>query len=253
MEESIKLEIEELSLAEELSSTIQEDYKCISVKINYTKDEYDADLVTPPDEFHSVKAYFNDCKLDIVYSTLGLHLQGENKKPHVHYHLIVRSLPSGTFQSANPMHRKRWQSKEGNEMYTFENVSIRFPKKEDPVWQQLAYPFKEGRPIMVGCKNITKYYNFLMEYATNLYQVSLGNRARQEACDERKKTNLLSLAKLCQDHKSEFTTFKEMMIWLDTSYIAMLDLEDYPDPRNYKTNCQKICVHLGKLKYSDMI
>jgi len=252
MEESIKLEVVELSLAEELSNTIADDYKCISVKINYAKGEY-TDNSTPPDEFHSVKAYFNDCKLDIVYSTLGLHLQGENKKPHVHYHCIVRSLPSGTFQSSNSQHRKRWQAKEGNEMHSFENVSIRFPKKEDPVWQHLAYPFKEGLALKQGIYVDKKYYNFLMDYAKNLYQVSLGNRARQEASDERKKTSLLSLAKLCQEHKSEFSNYKEMMIWLDINYIETLELEDYPDPRNYKANCQKICVSLGKLKYSDIL
>lgn len=242
-----------LSLAEELSQTILDEYRCISVKINYAEDEYDANNIMPPDELASVKAYFYHCKLDVVYSTCGIHLQGDNKKPHVHYHLIVKNLPTGTFQSSNSQHRKRWLAKEDNEVFSFENVSIRFPKKENPVWQHLAYPFKEGLPIVRYNYNIKKYFEFLMEYAKNLYEVSLGNRARQDACNERKKVSLLSLAQLCQENKNEFNNFKEMMIWLDTSYIATLDLEDYPDPRNYKTNCQKICVQLGKLKYSDII
>lgn len=250
----LDLEIQEvqLSLAEELSQSITEECRCISVKINFAKDEYE-DETSIPSEFFSVKSYFADCKLDILYTTCGLHLLGENKKPHIHYHVITRSMPSGTFMSSNSQHRKRWQAKEGNEIFTFENVSIRFPKKESPVWQHLAYPFKEGLPIPKGNNIPKKYLEFLIEYAKNLYQVSLGNRARQDACEERKKTNLLSLAKLCEEHKSEFNNFREMMIWLDTNYIDTLSLEDLPDPRNYKTNCQKIGVFLKKLKYSDIL
>lgn len=248
--ESIECDV---SLAEELSKTILEEYRCISVKINYKKDEYEEAPGEPPDEFYSVTSYFNDCKLDIVYSTLGLHLNGENKKPHVHYHLIVKELPTGTFQSNNSQHRKRWLAKDGKGDYSFENVSIRFPKKEDPVWQHLAYPLKEGLPLKKGEKLPNKYKKFLMEYAVTLYQVSLGNRARQEACDERKKVALISLAKLCEENKSEFKDYRQMVIWLDKNYIETLPLEEYPDPRNYKINCQKIAVNLGKLKYSDIL
>jgi len=171
----------------------------------------------------------------------------------VHYHLIVKSLPSGTFQSNNSQHRKRWLAKEGNETFSFENVSIRFPKKEDPVWQVLSYPFKEGYMMKKGTKIPKKFLDFLIEYGKNLYQVSLGNRARNEACDERKKQALLILAKLCEEHKSEFKDYREMVIWLDTNYIDTLSLEERPDPRNYKTNCQKIASYLGKLKYSDIV
>lgn len=242
-----------MDIPAQLSETIKEEYRCISVKINYDKDEYDASNNKPPNGYYSVEAYFRDYKLDIVYSALGLHLNGENKKPHVHYHLIVKELPSGTFISNNSQHRKRWNSKEGNEIYSFDNVSIRFPKKENPVWCLLSYPFKEGLPIKVGTKIPQLYYKFLLEYGKNLYQVSLGNRARNEACDERKKVALLSLAKLCEDHKSEFADYRQMVIWLDTNYIDTLPLEEKPDPRNYKTNCQKIAIHLGKLKYSDIL
>jgi len=239
----------------QLSESIKEEYRCISVKINYKDGEYDEEnKEQPPDDFHSVSSYFSDCKLEIIYSTMGLHLNGENKKPHIHYHLIVKELPSGTFQSNNSQHRKRWLAKEGNEVFGFENTSIRFPKKENPVWQHLAYPFKEGYIQKRGVKNLnTKQIEFLKDYAINLYQVSLGNRARQEACEERKKVALNTLAKLCEEHKSEFTDYRTMIIWLDTNYIDGLPLDEKPDPRNYKTNCQKIAIHLGILKYSDII
>lgn len=235
-----------------LSESILDTYGCISVKVNYAVGEDVSNNI--PDEFYSVSAYLNDQKLDVVYSTAGIHLNGKNKRPHIHYHLIVKSMPSGTFQSSNSMHRKRWLSKEGNNVYSLDNVSISFPKKEDPVWQHLAYPFKEGFIVKQGVKGLLKtQVDFLMEYGKNLYQVSLGNRARQDACENRKKLALNNLAELCKNNISQFNTLKEMMIWLDDSYIATLELEDYPDPKHYKTNCQKIAVNLGKLKYSDIV
>jgi len=240
-------------LADQLSESILDEYRCISVKINYAKDEFVADNIQPPEELYSVQMYLKDSGVETVYSTCGLHLNGENKKPHIHYHIIAKSLPTGTFQSNNSQHRKRWLAKEGNEINSFDNTSIRFPKKENPVWCHLAYPYKENHPLIRGEKEIKKYKQFLIGYAVNLYQISLGNRAKQEACDERKKVALLSLAKLLEDNKSEFTTYREMVIWLDNNYISKLTLEEYPDPKNYKTNCQKIAVYLGKLKYSDIL
>jgi len=145
--------------------------------------------------------YLKDSGVETVFSSCGLHINGENKRPHVHYHVICKSLPTGTFQSNNSQHRKRWLAKEGNEVSSFENTSIRFPKKENPVWCHLAYPYKENKPIIAGEKNIKKYKQFLIGYAVNLYEISLGNRAKQEACDERKKTALVSLAKLLESTK----------------------------------------------------
>lgn len=252
--EEVQFDILTDPLADQLSKTILDEYRCISIKINFAPGEYDASSNSNiPEELYSVQGYLRDSGVDIIYSSCGLHLNGENKRPHIHYHIIAKSLPTGTFQSNNSQHRKRWLAKEGNEYSTFEHTSIRFPKKENPVWCHLAYPYKENLPIKRGEKNIAKYRQFLIGYAVNLYQISLGNRAKQDASDERKKVALLSLAKLLEDNKSEFTNYREMVIWLDTNYISKLSLEEMPDPKNYKTNCQKICVYLGKLKYSDIL
>lgn len=244
------------SLAEELSQNILDEYRCISCKINFAEDE---DIDEHPHGLFALVYYFMDLKLDVVYSTAGLHLQGENKRPHVHYHLIVRNMPGGTFVSCNSTHRKRWLSKDDNDSWSFDNVSIRFPKKENPVWQHLAYPLKEGKLIKKKIykfelyKNVEKFMPFLTTYAQNLYEVSLGNRARQEACTDRKKHQLNLLYNLCKEHKDKFHSYSEMVIWLDDNYIKKLELDEFPDPRNYKTNCQKICISLGKLKYSDIV
>jgi hypothetical protein len=80
-----------------LSEAIKDDYKLLSIKINY-KDDFDKDnLEEPPTEFYSVQSYLHDNKVEIIYSTLGLHLNGESNKPHSHYHLVVRGFPSSTF------------------------------------------------------------------------------------------------------------------------------------------------------------
>jgi len=240
-------------LADELSKSILDDYRCISVKINYAKDEFVADDVQCPDELFTVMSYFRDSGLEIIYSTCGLHVNGENKKPHVHFHCIVKSLIAGTFQSNNSQHRKRWLAKEGNEIHSFENTSIRFPKKENPVWCHLAYPYKENQPLIKGEKNIKKYKQFLIGYAVNLYQVSLGNRAKQDASEQRKKEARLALGLLCEEHKSEFTSYREMTKWLDVNYIKHLSLEDIPKRSNYQDNCQAVAIKLGILLFSDII
>lgn len=247
--------MEDLPMA--LSESIESTFRIIEVKINYTKQECEEGFeLKPPEAIYSVLAYFQDLKLDIVFATAGIHVNGKSQKPHLHWHLIVRDLPSGTFQTENSKHRHRWLAKEGNECYSFEGVTFRFPKKkEDPVWQVLAYPYKEGlicdhKPLQIISK---EFQNFLIDYGQQLYQVSLGLRARQDACELRKQKALLDLGKLCEDNKDEFSTYREMVIWLEENYISKLSLEEKPDIRNYQKNCQKIANYLGKLKYCDII
>lgn len=247
---------EEVNYSEELSSLILEDYTCISCKINYAVNE---DTEDPPEQLFSLLSYLLDLKLDVVFSTCGKHLNGKNKRPHVHWHLIVKDKLTGTFVTHNSTHRSRWMAKQDNVEFKMDNVSISFPKKKSPVWQHLAYPYKEGHVVnSPGRKlnfNVKKYQQFLTEYAVSLYQVSLGNRARDEACAERKKQALLDLEDLCKNNQSEFSNYVEMVRWLDTAYIQTLDFYkgEYPSTNNYKINCQQVAVKLGLIKYSDII
>lgn len=242
-----------------LSDLITEETKIISCKINYAEGEYQDGILEPPDEIHLVASYLKDCKVDILYSTCGLHLNGENKKPHIHWHMIVKNLPNGSFITNNSQHRKRWLAKEGTD--GFFGVSFRFPKKENPVWQVLSYPYKEGL-VTKCCQKVLDVHNklpsqeikdFLLQYGNTLYQTQLGNNARKDACEERQKKALNDLRRICEDAKDQFSSYNEMILWLDDNYIAKLQLEDYPEPMRYKSNCQKIAVFLGKLKYSHII
>lgn len=243
------------NLAQELTDTITDEHSVICIKVNL-KNAVEPSHGDNLDPLFAFRAYLIANKVQIVYATLGLHALGENGRAHFHWHIIVANIPGGTFLSNNSLHRKRWLAKDNNhQQYSFGDGSIRFPSKEDPVWQCLAYPWKEGNDIIHGAFHIIpeRYCGFLKKYGTDLYQVALGKRARQDACDERKKNALIQLHDLCKQNADQFADYRQMCVWLDQNYILTLSVEEYPDPRNYKTNCQKIAINLGKLKYSDII
>ena len=74
-EKLIVLEI----LEEKLRSNI---FMVLTVKLN---------LVDPDDPFPNwkLKKYFEDCGIRIKYVSQALHLNGEHKVPHYHYHFIL--------------------------------------------------------------------------------------------------------------------------------------------------------------------
>lgn len=237
-----------------LSDSILPEYEVILVKVNYADEEYEEGSLEPPDALYSVKAYLLDKKVDILYSTCGIHLNGEHKKPHAHYHMIVKALPSGEFRSNNSQNRKRWLAKEGNESFSFDNVSFGFPKKLDPVWQTLSYPYKEGlvcSQFNFGLSSQIK--EFLLEYGKNLYQVSLGKNARNEAHEDRKKKALLDILSFCKDRRERFNTFREMVELLEDEYLSKLPVDQKPTFNNYKENCYKVGNTLGIFRYCDKI
>lgn len=245
--------MEDLPMA--LSESIESTFRIIEVKINYSKQECEEGFgLKPPDEIYSVLAYFQDLKIDIVFATAGIHVNGKSKRPHLHWHLIVRDLPSGTFQTENSKHRKRWLAKEGNEEYSFDEVTFRFPKKkEDPVWQVLAYPYKEGlvcdhKPLQIIKK---EFQSFLIAYGQDLYQVSLGLRARQDAADERRRAARDEMEEFAKAHRDRFSNWKEFKEFMEDNYLAKLEV--IPCFTQYKVNLQIVGRRLGIFRYCDYI
>jgi len=242
-----------------LSASILPEYEIILVKCNYAVEEYEDGMSEPPDNLGAAVSYIRDNKIDIVYSSAGIHLNGEHKKPHCHWHMIVKSLPTGSFRSNQSLHRKRWLAKEGNEHFSFDNVSFSFPKKLEPVWQTLAYPYKEG----IECKSsaypelkvgMTKpIKNFLMEYGSNIYQVALGKNAKQDAYENRKKVALIEMLNFCKENRDRFKTFREMLELLEDDYLAKMSPEQKPKFNNYKENCYVVGNTLGIFRYCDKI
>jgi len=246
-------------------------YSAIACKLNLQNYSALASNEVNCEEFpmDEVKQYFRDSGIELKYSVMGLHLQGEKKKPHIHLNCIVL-MSQKVFQSitANAsQHRKRWSNKlikNGDDFDpTFNNVTFQFTQELDSgkaKYSTLAYPLKEGLHVY-GSEYTKLYYtnikkpifDILLELGTTIYNKEVGLHIRQEKCEERKKNALIELQAICESGKQNFTTLREMVLWLDHSYIATLAISDYPDPKNYKTNCQKIAVHLKIAKYSDFI
>lgn len=260
---AIELVIEEQeqvsSLCDEFES-IPDDSMVVNVKLNFEILDEDLDNSLRELPFLDIKNYVKELAGSILYSTTGVHVNGENKKPHIHYHFITPVF----YPPSNPsQHRKRW-AKKVEASLAFLDCSFKFQKLDlsKPKYSVLSYPLKEGL-IVKHSKNIwyvcdekpmtKKQIDFLTDVAESIYQGQLALKQRQDKCEERKKVALTSLYNLCLENKSCFTTYKNMMIWLDSNFIATLELDDYPDPRIYKTNCQKIAVKLGILKYSEIV
>lgn len=240
---------------------IPDDCMVINVKLNF---EAGDDIKEALRELPAldIMHYVQELGCEILFSTIGYHLNGDHKQPHIHYHFITTLFK----QPSNPSrHRKQWFSKNAGVVDSaFLDCSFKFQvlDKKKPKYSTLSYPFKERAPYPYH-KGLFQIYNkqpmmqeqmqFLIDVGSAIYEKELGTKLRQDKCLERKKQSLNDLAKLCQENVNNFSNYNEMVRWLDQNYISNLTLEEYPDPKNYKVNCQKIAVSLGKLKYSDIL
>jgi len=179
--------------------------------------------------------------------------------------LIVEKFNIKSMNSNKSQHRKRWSDRNGfSNDKIFKDVSFVLHEKIDcnnPKYYTLSYPLKENISLwyndpsyyLFNKKPMTeKQLNFLKSVGSEIYNLQVGMHLRREKCEERKKQSLTDLFDLCVKNKIEFNNYREMLNWLDVNYISTLELHDYPDPKNYKTNCQKIAVKLGFMRYSEL-
>lgn len=257
-EENITLTFSEIpTCAEQLEELIPDDATCIAVKINLVDyDPSDNNENWLPPQLNSVRRYLKDCGVEIIGSTAGIHTEGRRQIPHIHYHFICNHYnePSNASQ-----HRRRWLGKNGNEEENLTDISIKYSSLErnKPKYQFLSYPLKEGKRLrqshyytLNGIRMTNEMFNFLLSVGRTIYDTQVALRIRQDKCVERKQLALQELYEICQNQN--FSSFRNMMEWLDDNYIVSLDLSEYPDPKNYKVNCQKIAIKLGLLKYSSL-
>lgn len=234
-------------------NNIPDDAMTIAVKYNYSVDtslnNFNDDI------FFNVLSYLRDSGVDIIACSTGVHFQGERGIPHSHFHLICHRFK----QPANPSgHRRRWTDKQDISDVHLEGLSFKYKTLDTShaKYEFLAYPLKEGnegnfRFYRLKGKQMPRHcIEFLKQVGNAIYQRQVALRLRQDKCAERKQLALSELYELVRD--MEFSSFRQMMEWLDDNYISKLPLEEYPDPKNYKTNCQKIAVKKGILKYSDL-
>lgn len=256
MDDNITLVIEEVNYAEMFETDIPDDCSVIDVKINnVATDPSDVEL-----NFFAIPKYIKDLGCEILFSSVGLHLNGDAGVPHCHWNFITTRVAA----PSNPsQHRSRWMKK-NEELGCFDNVSFKFHNKIDltkPKYNVLAYPLKEGRSLPYA----SRYYKyagqamtkaqikFLINIGQEIYNTELAVNMRRDKCEERKKQSLHDLLDICTKNQDKFYDLRSMLVFLDEAYIATIDIDEYPDPRNYKTNCQKIAVKLGKIKYSDIV
>ena len=133
------------------------------------------------------------------------------------------------------------------------------PTKTIPKYHVLSYPLKEKLMIEEYTKALyidrgtpmkLDKIAFLMEVGKTIYENALASHHRNDLCEERKKNRLLELQEIVKNQK--FNNFRDMVLWLDDNYINNLDVHELPDFRNYKSNCEKVAVKLGILRYSQL-
>lgn len=237
-----------------LENYIPDDATCISVKVNVP--DYDSsDVNFVPPGFSSTLAYLKDSGVEILAFTCGLHLEGENKVPHLHYHFVCNHY---TGDSNPSQHRKRWLRKKGNHLEDFSDASFMYRPIEPnkPKFQFLSYPMKEGHLLR------SKYYmfdgklmtndlrNFLLSIGKTIYDTQVALRMRQAKTQQRKQLAYSELVQLVGDRN--FASFMELCDWFDENYLYKLDYDDIPDPKNYKNNIRRIGIKKRLIRTFDI-
>lgn len=204
------------------------------------------------------------------YATMGLHLDGNMKHPHIHFTVIAMITEKFRKQlDTNASgHRRRYYDKMKKDGYevstTFLNVSLKKTDQIDetkPAYECLAYPLKEGlhaytEPALRKQRYFgvsPEFFQILLNLGTTIYEQRRALHLRQEKCEERKQNALEEIRVVAEEGRGRFSNLRELALYLDTAYIAKLEINKYPDPHNYKVNCQKVAVHMGIAKYSDWV
>lgn len=250
----------------EFEKKIPDDSMCISIKWNVPTEDPAAveGMILIDYPFLEIARYLEHCNIKVLYSTFGYHLLGDAKIPHTHHSLVCSPLSDKDYNSITKnksQHRiDRWFNKQTGLNDQFRFLTWKWTKKIDTSHLKadpLSYPLKEGHHFYETMPE--KYigisqdiFEYLLSVGQAIYNKEVGLHMRQDKCDERKKNALLELFSLVEKNKNKFNNFNSMLIWLDDNYISNLTIGEYPDPKNYKTNCQKIAIRLGFLKYSNL-
>lgn len=245
---------------------VRPEFQVVNVKWNISFEQYEAHGNDAQEE---MEMRFNDCRNflrcrygTVICSSVGLHEEGENGRPHWHFHFIVSQPWKSRNSSTISNERTRYYSTQPHDVVMrMKECTMKFAPVEGslPLWQTLSYPLKEKK----RSQNHEQYIgltapvvNMLEIVGHEIYLAKKGHHEREEKLAKRKADDLSELLKVCEaGHMGqEFTSFREMTLWLDNTFIQKQKFSGVnclPDPVNYVKNVKKIGVYIGLIKYSE--
>lgn len=271
-----------MSILDEIHFDHNHTFVTVKLSLDFLTHDYDG-VEQSPEEQHaywqieidyhwkSIVKYLTDYGLDIVASSVGIHTQGKNEKPHAHFHYLVKiiggSAKKNGVKPSNPSgDRKRWSQKNHELGFVDINTNVEFKyqdlnERKNYHADMLSYPLKEGQPALNrsyytynNMIMLDEMYNALLEHGKALFAAAQAEKSRKEKLAEGSysvMTDILTIAQMALS-REEFDTYEGMRRYLDDRYIKKLPLNQYPRPNDYKVHCQKIGVYLGLLRYSDL-
>jgi len=204
---------------------------------------------------------------EVVASSVGMHLDGKNKRPHCHFHFVVNKPYKNLSDSAKSNRKANWmRDRDTQDFIHMKRMTVQYAPfdTEKPKWSILAYPLKEGKrggirmyrvkPPGFGVVNMpVEIIDLLENTATQIYQSSLAIRERNEKAEKKREDSLSELYEWAKKERSNFATFYEMQEHFEDNYILKLveteGIHALPDVVNYNRNLKKVGRALGIFQY----
>jgi len=221
------------------------------------------------DHFYIAMNYTTDTLGEVVASSVAMHLDGKNKKPHVHFHFVVNAPFKVLADSAKSMRKTRWlKDRDAQDSVYMKHLTVAYSPfdTDKPKWAVLAYPLKEGKRGDIRMYRITRpgagmvnmpveIMDLLENTGTQIYQSALAVRERNEKAEKKREDNLQELFEWAKKERSNFNTFYEMQEHFEDNYILKLveqeGIHSLPDVVNYNRNLKKVGRALGIFRYMD--
>lgn len=237
------------------------EYLAISFKKNVEYEEGDTYDYIGAENVGGLILYLRNSKIDIKASTCGLHLEGKNKEPHIHFHAIIpiscisKENRNSTFISNPSKHRK---DKSFFDTWSMKSEPL---DAKQPKFKFLSYPFKEGRNISTagssclatfsGKPMVKAMVDFLVSIGNTIYEEEKAKNLIRDKSEERKKQNYLELLELGENSGITFKNFRHLCEWYEVNWVEKMDREKPLDISNYKKNLQSISVKFKICKSYD--
>lgn len=135
IEEDSDDEVEIVSpIATEMEQIIPDDVMVINIKYNIPPEKdgtYDFNKIYDYFMIEEINMYVTEYTT-ILFTSLGIHVEGKAQKPHLHYNLIVEKFNIKSMNSNKSQHRKRWCDRNGfSNDKIFKDVSFVLHEKID--------------------------------------------------------------------------------------------------------------------------